>query len=32
MKGEWRSASMECGDLCVMTAGGPVMPELYADS
>ena len=32
MKAEWRSASMECGDLCVVIAGDPVMPGLCADS
>ena len=32
MKAEWRSASMECGGQCVVITGGPVMPELCADS
>ena len=32
VKEGWRSASMECGDLCVVIAGDPVMPGLCADS
>jgi len=31
MKAEWRFASMECGELCVMTAGVAQMPELSAE-
>ena len=30
--GEWRSASMECGEECVMVAGVTIMPELCADN
>ena len=29
---EWRSASMECGEQCVVMAGIAMMPELCADS
>ena len=28
----WRSASMECGEQCVVMAGITMMPELCADS
>ena len=27
---QWRSASMECGEQCVMMAGITMMPELCA--
>ena len=29
---EWRSASMECGEECVMMVGVTIMPELCADN
>ena len=29
---EWRSASMECGEQCVIMTGITMMPELCADS
>ena len=29
---EWRSASMECGEQCVVPAGITMMPELCADN
>ena len=29
---EWRSASMECGEQCVIVAGIVMMPESCADS
>ena len=29
---EWRSASMECGEQCVIMAGITMMPELCADN
>ena len=29
---EWRSASMECGEQCVIMAGISTMPELCADN
>ena len=29
---EWRSASMECGEQCVIMAGIIMMPELCADN
>ena len=29
---QWRSASMECGELCVIVAGIVMMPESCADS
>ena len=35
MKAGWRSASMECGELCVMIiliTGIVMLPELYADN
>ena len=32
MKAEWRSASMECGGQCVMTAGIAMMVQLSADN
>ena len=32
MKEGWRSASMECGEQCVIVIGIIMMPELCADS
>ena len=32
MLAEWRSASMECGEQCVIIAGITTMPELCADN
>jgi len=32
VQAEWRSASMECGEQCVMMAGITMMPELCADN
>ena len=32
LKAEWKSASMECGEQCVMTPGTPEMPEWSAES
>ena len=32
MQAEWRSASMECGEQCVMISGIVMMPELCADN
>ena len=32
MQAEWRSASMECGEQCVIMDGIPMMPVLCADS
>ena len=35
VKAGWRSASMECGELCVMIiliTGIVMLPELYADN
>ena len=32
MKGEWRSARGECGGLCVMISGVPLMLWWFADS
>jgi len=32
VQAEWRSASMECGEQCVILAGIPMMPELCADN
>ena len=32
MQAEWRSASMECGEQCVIQAGITMMPELCADN
>ena len=32
MQAGWRSASMDCGEQCVMMDGIPMMPELCADS
>jgi len=29
---EWRSASMECGEQCVMITGIIMMPELCVDN
>ena len=29
---QWRSASMECGEQCVIMAGITMMPELCADN
>ena len=29
---EWRSASMECGEQCVIITGITMMPELCADN
>ena len=29
---EWRSASMECGEQCVIMAGITMMPELCVDN
>ena len=32
MQAEWRSASMECGEQCVMITGITMMPESCADN
>ena len=32
VQAEWRSASMECGEQCVILAGITMMPELCADN
>ena len=32
MLAQWRSASMECGEQCVVKTGITMMPELYADN
>ena len=32
MQAEWRSASMECGEQCVIIAGITMMPESCADN
>ena len=32
MQAEWRSASMECGEQCVIMAGIIMMPKLCADN
>ena len=32
MLADWRSASMECGEQCVVMAGITMMPELRADN
>ena len=32
MLAEWRSASMECGEQCVVIGGITMMPELCADN
>ena len=32
MQAEWRSASMECGEECVIMVGISTMPELCADN
>ena len=32
MKAEWRSASMECGEQCVMATGIVMMQQLCADN
>ena len=32
VQAEWRSASMEYGEQCVITAGISMMPELCADN
>ena len=32
MQAEWRSASMECGEQCVILSGITMMPELCADN
>ena len=32
VQAEWRSASMECGEQCVIMAGIIMMPELCADN
>ena len=32
MLADWRSASMECGEQCVVVAGITMMPELRADN
>ena len=32
MLAEWRSASMECGEECVIMAGIVMMPESCADN
>ena len=32
VQAEWKSASMECGEQCVITGGITMMPELCADN
>ena len=32
VQAEWRSASMECGEQCVILSGITMMPELCADN
>ena len=32
MQAEWRSASMECGEQCVIIGGITMEPELCADN
>ena len=32
MQAGWRSASMECGEQCVIMVGITMMPELCADN
>ena len=32
VRAEWRSASMDCGEQCVIMAGITMMPELCADN
>ena len=32
VQAEWRSASIECGEQCVMMDGIPMMPGLCADN